>query len=74
MLSLTATVLFIALILVILIVLVRKKTQRKPNQSTENDVTINTAVYEEIELHPLPSANIDTRENVAYCHTKVFST
>ena len=68
-LSLTANVFFLAIIVGITIFSVkRRKSQRDLNTGSEG--TENTVAYEEIELHPCATSStiIDTRENVAYSH------
>jgi cytochrome c oxidase assembly factor CtaG len=59
-------------IFVIIVIAVRWRKSQRDDASSGNESTEATAVYDEINLHPPSSANIDTRENVAYRQT-IFS-
>ncbi len=67
--SSAANILVLASIFVIIVIAVRSRKSQRNDTSSGNESTEATAVYDEINLHPPSSANIDTKENVAYRQT-----
>ena len=61
--------LLLASIFVIIAIVVRRRKSQGDDASSGNEGTEATAVYDKINLHPPSSADIDTRENVAYRKT-----
>ena len=53
----------------IIVIVVRRRKSQGDDASSGNEGTEATAVYDKINLHPPSSADIDTRENVAYRQT-----
>ena len=58
----------ICISVIIAIVVWRRKSQGD-DANSGNEGTETTAVYDEINLHPPSSADIDTKENIAYRQT-----
>ena len=54
---------------VIIVIVVRWRKSQGDDVSSRNEGTEATAVYDEINLHPPSSADIDTKQNVAYRQT-----
>ena len=54
---------------VIIAIAVRRRKSQGDDANSGNEGTEATAVYDEINLHPPSSADIDTKENVAYRQT-----
>ena len=50
----------------IIAIVVRRRKSQGDDASSGNEGTEATAVYDEINLHPPSSADIDTKENIAY--------
>ena len=67
--SSAAIILLLASIFVIIAIVVRWRKSQGDNANSGNEGTEATAVYDEINLHPPSSADIDTKENVAYGQT-----
>ena len=53
----------------IIAIVVRRRKSQGDDANSGNEGTEATAVYDEINLHPPSSADIDTKENVAYRQT-----
>ena len=67
--SSAAIILLLASIFVIIAIVVRRRKSQGDDANSGNEGTEATAVYDEINLHPPSSADIDTKENVAYRQT-----
>ena len=67
--SSAANILLLASISVITAIVVRQRKGQGNDTSSGNEGTEATAVYDKINLHPQSTANIDTKENVAYRQT-----
>ena len=64
--SIAAIILLLASIFVMIAIVVRRRKSQGDDANSGNEGTEATTVYDEINLHPPSSADIDTRENVAY--------
>ena len=69
--SLAANILLLAstCISVIIAIVVRQRKSQGDDVNSGNEGTEATTVYDEINLHPPSSADIDTKENIAYRQT-----
>ena len=69
--SSAANILLLASIFVIIhvAIIVRRRKSQGDDANSGNEGTEATAVYDEINLHPPSSADIDTKENIAYRQT-----
>ena len=69
--SSAANILLLGSISVIIAIVVRRRKSQGDDANSGNEGTEATAVYDEINLHvhPLSSADIDTKGNVAYRQT-----
>ena len=54
---------------VITVIVIRRRKSRGDDANSGNEGTEATAVYDEINLHPPSSADIDTKDNIAYRQT-----
>ena len=64
--SSAAIILLLASISVIIAIVVRRRKSQGDDTNSGNEGTETAAVYDEINLQPPSSADIDTKENVAY--------
>ena len=67
--SSAAIILLLASTFVIIAIVVRRRKSQGDDANSGNEGTEATAIYDEINLHPPSSADIDTRENVGYRQT-----
>ena len=67
--SSATNILLLASIFVIIAIVVRRRKSQGDDANSGNEGTEATAVYDEINLHPPSSADIDARENIAYRQT-----
>ena len=67
--SSAANILLLASISVIIAMVVRWRKSQGDDANSGNEGTEATAVYDEINLHPPSSADINTKKNVAYRQT-----
>ena len=67
--SSAANVFLLASIFVIIAIVVPWRKSQGDDANSGNEGTEATAVYDEINLHPPSSADIDTKDNIAYRQT-----